>query len=133
MCSNFWDSMHNTTLQGAEALQGPIRPPPSSTSLECKARRNNDILGLHKVVVGAWHVSTRRIVKSAALVITRASLVDVDAFKAMIKDKFKMSDMGLLSNYLDIEVQQLDGEICLSQSAYAIKALEYAGPNKCNP
>jgi hypothetical protein len=65
-------------------------------------------------------------------VITRTSSIDIEGSKDKIKDKFKMSEIGLLSNYLGIEVQQRDGDICLSQWTYAIKALERARPDKCN-
>jgi hypothetical protein len=39
---------------------------------------------------------------------------------------FEMSDLGLLSYYLGIEVHQLQGEITLTQAAYARKILERA-------
>jgi hypothetical protein len=39
------------------------------------------------------------------LVINRASSINIDAFKAKMKDKFKMSDMRLVTKYLGIEVQ----------------------------
>jgi hypothetical protein len=46
---------------------------------------------------------------------------------------FEMSDLGLLSYYLGIEVHQLQGEITLTQAAYARKILERAGLGNCNP
>jgi hypothetical protein len=44
-----------------------------------------------------------------------------------------MSDLGLLCFYLGIEVQQNNGGITLTQSAYARKILDRAGMGSCNP
>lgn len=44
-----------------------------------------------------------------------------------------MSDLGLLSYYLGIEVKQEDGEIKVCQTSYAAKILEDAGMGQCNP
>ncbi len=48
-----------------------------------------------------------------------------------MKNKFSMSDLGLLSYYLGIEVKQSSGEIYLCQSAYAVKLLEKCGMSDC--
>jgi hypothetical protein len=50
-----------------------------------------------------------------------------------MKKKFSMSDLGLLSYYLGIEVKQGGDGITLSQNAYAVKILESAGMLNCNP
>jgi heterodisulfide reductase subunit B len=47
--------------------------------------------------------------------------------------KFKMSDLGLLSYYLGIEVKQNAEGITLSQPAYGMKILESVGMKNCNP
>jgi hypothetical protein len=44
-----------------------------------------------------------------------------------------MSDLGLLSFYLWIEVQQGDSGITLRQTAYAKRVVELAGITGCNP
>jgi hypothetical protein len=44
-----------------------------------------------------------------------------------------MSDLGLLSFYLGIEVQQGDSGIMLRQTAYDKRAVELAGLTDCNP
>ncbi|XP_021315208.1 uncharacterized protein LOC110434806 [Sorghum bicolor] len=54
-------------------------------------------------------------------------------FKVEMKKRFSMSDLGLLSYYLGIEVKQGRDGITLSQNAYAMKILESAGMMKCNP
>ena len=43
-----------------------------------------------------------------------------------------MSDLGLLSYYLGIEVKQEEGKISICKSAYANKILEMAGMKGCN-
>jgi hypothetical protein len=46
---------------------------------------------------------------------------------------FKMSDLGLLSYCLGIEVKQDEAGISLSQGSYAGKILEKCGLEDCNP
>lgn len=44
-----------------------------------------------------------------------------------------MSDLGLLSYYLGLEVHQSTEGITVGQSAYALKILEKDGMRECNP
>ncbi len=46
---------------------------------------------------------------------------------------FGMSDLGLLTNYLGIEVCQYGHSISLCQSFYALKLLQKNGLENCNP
>jgi len=66
------------------------------------------------------------------LIITGASEDDIVAFKQEMKMKFQMSDLGLLSYYLGIEVKQGADGIFLCQSGYAGKVLERCGLASCN-
>ncbi|KAJ1270390.1 hypothetical protein BS78_06G049100 [Paspalum vaginatum] len=50
-----------------------------------------------------------------------------------MKGEFLMSDLGLLSFYLGIEVRQGNGAITLRQTHYAKQILESAGMAECNP
>jgi len=50
-----------------------------------------------------------------------------------MKNTFSMSDLGLLSYYLGLEVKQGPGEITICQSAYANKIVEISGMKGCNP
>jgi Reverse transcriptase (RNA-dependent DNA polymerase) len=50
-----------------------------------------------------------------------------------MKNLFSMSDLGLLSYYLGIEVCQNAQRIILNQSAYARKVLDKCGMKDCNP
>lgn len=56
----------------------------------------------------------------------------IENFKNEMSTKFQMSDLGKLSYYLGIEVEQTDGCIILKQSGYARKVLEKAGMLECN-
>ena len=67
------------------------------------------------------------------LLVTGANEGVVAKFKLKMEDLFKMSDLGLLSYYLGIEVQQKPGVITLCQEAYAKKILEKCGMEDCNP
>ena len=50
----------------------------------------------------------------------------------MMKE-FEMSDLGLLSYYLGIEVDQKEGCITVKQAAYAKKVLKQFAMTECNP
>jgi hypothetical protein len=66
------------------------------------------------------------------LVITGTKDAEVAAFKEEMKAIFPMSDLGLLSSYLGIEVQQGDSGITLRQTAYAKRVGLLAGITDCN-
>jgi hypothetical protein len=51
----------------------------------------------------------------------------ISSFKRQMQAELKMSDLGPLSFYLDIEVHQDEGKITLSQGAYATRIVEKAG------
>ena len=61
------------------------------------------------------------------LVVTGSSEQDIVAFKEEMKKLFRMSDLGLLTYYIGIEVEQGTDSITLHQSAYARKLLERSG------
>jgi hypothetical protein len=66
------------------------------------------------------------------LIITGTDAVAIAEFKEQMKELFKMSDLGLLSYYLGIEVKQSENGITLCQQNYACKILEQAGLANCN-
>ena len=53
------------------------------------------------------------------LIVTRSSTAVIKTFKAEMKLRFEMSDLGSLSSYLGLEVKQEDDYILLSQNSYA--------------
>ena len=65
------------------------------------------------------------------LIVTGAEQRDIDAFKEKMKSMFRMSDLGLLTYYLGIEVEQTGNAITLRQSAYVRKLLERSGLGEC--
>jgi hypothetical protein len=67
------------------------------------------------------------------LMITGTKDVDVATFKEEMKVTYQMSDLGLLSFYLGIEVHQDDSGITLRQTAYAKRVVELSGLTDCNP
>lgn len=66
------------------------------------------------------------------LLITGSCSKDVENFKLEMKAKFEMSDLGLLSYYLGIEVNQGETGITLKQEAYAKNILVKTRMIKCN-
>nr|GEW08390.1 ribonuclease H-like domain, reverse transcriptase, RNA-dependent DNA polymerase [Tanacetum cinerariifolium] len=58
------------------------------------------------------------------LILTGTPRKEIDAFKSKMKDKFEMSDLGLLAYYLGIEVTQAGGEITIKQTCYINKILK---------
>jgi hypothetical protein len=67
------------------------------------------------------------------LVITGTKEAEVEAFKEEMKATFHMSDLGLLSFYLGIEVHQGSSGISLRQTTYAKHIVELGGLTGCNP
>jgi hypothetical protein len=80
-------------------------------------------LGKSPVVVGVYVDD---------LIITGANPREVDEFKADMQRIFRMSDMGLLSFYLGIEVKQTSEAITVSHGCYARKLLEKVQLDDCN-
>ena len=56
----------------------------------------------------------------------------IEEFKAGMSACFEMSDLGLLTYYLGIEVIQYDGGIKIVQERYAKKILQESGMSECN-
>jgi hypothetical protein len=67
------------------------------------------------------------------LIICGPSVVKIEEFKRQMMLTFNMSDLGLLSYYLGMEVTQKEGEILICQSSYAAKILELCHMTGCNP
>jgi hypothetical protein len=67
------------------------------------------------------------------LIITDSDRDNIRSFKEVMADTFKMSDIGLLHYYLDIQVKQSVSGISLSQGGYAMKILERSDMTGCNP
>jgi len=67
------------------------------------------------------------------LLITGSETQEIEKFKKQMKNEFEMSDLGLLSYYLGIEVEQHEDFITLKQSGYAKKVLAKFGMDDCNP
>jgi hypothetical protein len=57
----------------------------------------------------------------------------ISTFKKQMHAEFRVSDMGLLSFYAEIEVHRDNGKITLSQGAYAKSIVEKDGLAGCNP
>ena len=66
------------------------------------------------------------------LIVTGARKSHILHFKNQMKELFEMTDLGLLSSYLGIEVSQRKDGIILSQRAYALKILEESGMLEAN-
>lgn len=69
------------------------------------------------------------------MIITRLIMAEINCFKAEMKTRFRMNDLGLLYFYLGIEVQQSSSSsssITLCQPHYAKGMLEMAGMQDCN-
>lgn len=66
------------------------------------------------------------------LFITGSKVEMIEDFKRSMSTKFEMTDLGLLTYYLGIEVLQHDGRICMKQESYAKKILDEASMSECN-
>lgn len=67
------------------------------------------------------------------LIVTGNHNDEVMKFKQQMSKEFEMSDLGMLSYYLGIEVNQHKDGLTLKQTNYAISILKKAGMFDCNP
>ncbi|XP_020253973.1 uncharacterized protein LOC109831045 [Asparagus officinalis] len=67
------------------------------------------------------------------LIVTGTSAREIRQFKQQMMRELEMSDLGHLSYYLGIEVEQRNHCISLKQASYSKKILELAGMSDCNP
>ncbi|PWA98023.1 hypothetical protein CTI12_AA024020 [Artemisia annua] len=67
------------------------------------------------------------------LIFTGNSQSMIDELKKSMTGEFEMTDIGLMSYYLGIEVKQTDEGIFISQEGYAKEILKRFGMDKCNP
>jgi hypothetical protein len=78
----------------------------------------------HRLIVGVYVDD---------LIIIRANMQVVSDFKKEMSKSFKMSDLGTLSYYPGIKVQQSRDGITIYQGAYAKKILDAAGLEESTP
>lgn len=67
------------------------------------------------------------------LLVTGTKVSIIEEFKDQMSKRFEMSNLGKLSYYLGIEVEQGSRYSELKQSAYAKKILDKTGMLECNP
>ncbi|KAK2989293.1 hypothetical protein RJ640_027330 [Escallonia rubra] len=67
------------------------------------------------------------------LIFTGNNVKMFDDFKKEMAKEFEMTDIGLMSYYLGIEVKQRDDGIFISQEAYAKEVLKRFNMENCNP
>jgi len=89
-----------------------------------RARALHTATGKEELVVGMYVDD---------LIVTGARAKDINSFKLEMAARFRMSDLGVLSYYLGIEVNQGKEALMLGQSAYASKLLEQSGMAECKP
>ena len=53
--------------------------------------------------------------------------------KAMLSQKFKMKDLGVISRFLEIDFKSVPGKITMDQEHYLSKVLERFGMTNCKP
>jgi hypothetical protein len=67
------------------------------------------------------------------LIICGPSVNKITEFKQQMMHSFNMSDLGLLSYYLGMEVRQKENEITICQKAYAARIVDHCKMTDCNP
>ncbi|RVW98283.1 Retrovirus-related Pol polyprotein from transposon RE1 [Vitis vinifera] len=67
------------------------------------------------------------------LLVTGSSMKQIDNFKKEMKDVFEMTDLGRMTFFLGMEVQQKQNEIFICQQKYAKEILKKFKMEECNP
>ncbi|KAG8480419.1 hypothetical protein CXB51_025096 [Gossypium anomalum] len=67
------------------------------------------------------------------LLVTGSKDVIIDEFKAQMQEAFDMTDLGTMTYFLGMEVNQFDRGIFISQQAFALKILDKFGMQNCKP
>ncbi|XP_040934583.1 uncharacterized mitochondrial protein AtMg00810-like [Gossypium hirsutum] len=67
------------------------------------------------------------------LLVTEGDQDMLAEFKAKMMDMFEMSDLGLMSYFLGMEVRQIEGIIFLGQRTFALKVLSKFSMENCKP
>ena len=67
------------------------------------------------------------------LIVTGISVEGIKEFKQQMMKEFEVTDLGLLTYYLGIKVDQRKDCIMLKQSTYAKKLLQQFKMAECNP
>ncbi|KAG8481821.1 hypothetical protein CXB51_027173 [Gossypium anomalum] len=67
------------------------------------------------------------------LLVTGSKDVFIDEFKAQMQEAFDMTDLGTMTYFLGMEVNQSDQGIFISQQAFALKILDKFGMQNCKP
>jgi hypothetical protein len=80
-------------------------------------------VGLSKLILGVYVDD---------LIVIGGDPAEIVAFKKQMTSEFDMSDLGLLSFYLGLEVDRKEDYIAIRQTSYAKKVLAQFGMSDCN-
>ncbi|RVW77639.1 Copia protein [Vitis vinifera] len=67
------------------------------------------------------------------LLVTGSSMEQIDNFKKEMKDVFEMTDLGRMTFFLGMEIQQKHNEILICQQKYDKEILKKFKMEECNP
>jgi hypothetical protein len=127
----------NKVLRLHKALHGLWQAPRTwnakldATMVELGFQRSRSEHGIYTQCRGEGRLIVGVYVDS--LIIIGTNDATITEFKTEMENRFPMSDLGLLSYYLGIEVRQGSDDIFLCQLVYAGKILECCGLSSCNP
>ena len=65
------------------------------------------------------------------IIVAFSKLSVLDKVKAMLSQKFKMKDLGVISRFLGIDFKAVRGKITMRQEHYLSKVSERFGMTKC--
>ena len=67
------------------------------------------------------------------IIIASSNVSMLGEVKAMLSQKFKMKDLGVISRFLGIDFKSVPGKITMDQEHYLSKVLERFGMTNCKP
>ncbi|KAG6532540.1 hypothetical protein ZIOFF_006386 [Zingiber officinale] len=123
--SNAYAATSSSESNTPESYEGPVR----YRSLADIYANTEEIVGINEEVMMVMSEEPTCYQEAA----TEACCTEnINKFKQQMMAEFDMSDLGLLSYYLGIEVEQQKNRILLRQSAYAKKILSHFKMADCN-
>ncbi|GJZ72469.1 ribonuclease H-like domain-containing protein [Tanacetum coccineum] len=126
--------VNNAFLYGDLVETVYMKPPEGYFSSGNKVRRLKKSLYGLKQAPRQWNAKlTSTLTENDDIIITGNNIYEIEKFKAYLKSKFMIKDLGKLKYFFGIEVIDTNKGICLNQRKYVLDLLSEYGMLACKP